>query len=204
MGLEAGWTTRTVWEPGIRIANPPPSLLSKYTAKEKTFFYDYADFVLKIIQHELVQQRLRLIIETEALRVEKLVDVRVMVFPARPLRGRTNRVLHGSYSHSASQISLYPLKLPRYWIRQEGLELFKTPFSSLSQRGQKLLYEMSETAIATLVHEILHVKFEHRGMSSYVEEAVVRKIEKMHMEGWEQLITATIERVSAKTSLSSA
>ena len=199
MGLEAGWTTRTVWEPEIRIANPPPSLLSKYTEKEKTFFYDYADFVLKIVQDELVRQRLRLIIDTEALRVEKLVDVRVMVFPARPLRGRTNRVLHGSYSHSASQISLYPLKLPRVWIRQDGLKLFKTPFSSLSQRERKLLYEMSETAIATLVHEILHVKFERRGMSFYVEEAVVRKLEKKYMEGWDQVIAATIERVSAKT-----
>jgi len=34
--------SKTSWAPEIdvRVANPPPALLKKYTAKEKAFFYE--------------------------------------------------------------------------------------------------------------------------------------------------------------------
>jgi hypothetical protein len=186
MGLEVSWT------PQVRIANPPPALLAKYTEKEKRFFYDYAGFVLRIVGDESVRDRIRGIISTENLHVEKHVDVRVMVFPARSLRGRSNRTLHGSYSRSASQISLYPLKIPRGWVKKDGQDLFRTSYEELSDRKKRLLYEISETGIATMIHEVLHVKFESRGFSSYVEESIVRKLESKYMEGWESTILTSV------------
>jgi hypothetical protein len=192
LGLETGWTVRSYWEPEARIANPPPALLAKYTVKEKKFFNDYADFVLRIIRDDSVNERVRQIISIENLRIDKPVDIRVMVFPARALRGRTNRTLHGSYSHSASQISLYPLKIPREYAKNKGQELFRETFDDLSDREKRLLYEIAHTAVATLIHEILHVKFESRGFNSYAEESLVRKLEAKYMEGWESTIFASV------------
>ncbi len=196
MGQEIGWTFGNLWTPDVRIANPPPALLAKYTGKEKSFFYDYAGFVVKVIQHSMVADKLRGILETEAVHIEKPVDLRVMVFPARPLRGRANRILHGSYNNSASQISLYPIRLPRVWIRQDGVDIFKLSYQTLTERKKKLLYEISKTAIATLLHELLHVKFERRGLASYVEEPLVRKLENQYMQGWETTISAAVQRAS--------
>ena len=195
MGLEASRGRHSGWATEVRIANPPPALLVKYTEKEKRFFYDYAGFVLRIVQDESVSDGIRRIISAENLRIEKQVDVRVMVFPARTLRGRTNRTLHGSYSRSASQISLYPLKIPRDWAKNDGQDLFRTPYDSLTDRKKRLLYEISETAIATMIHEILHVKFESRGLNSYAEESIVRKLETNYMQGWESTISGSVRNV---------
>jgi len=133
--------SKTSWAPEIdvRVANPPPALLKKYTAKEKAFFYDYANFVVRLVRNENVTYRIHRVISVERIVIDKLVDIRVMVFPARTFRGRQNRVLHGSYSQSASQISLYPLRIPREWIRGDGIDLFRAGFEDLSQRKLRLL-----------------------------------------------------------------
>ncbi|OLE69412.1 hypothetical protein AUF78_11245 [archaeon 13_1_20CM_2_51_12] len=187
---------RTPWAPEIdvRIANPPPTLLEKYTVKEKAFFYDYANFVVRLIRNENVANRIHRVISTERILVERPVDTRVMVFPARTSRERQNRVLHGSYSQSTSQISLYPLRIPREWIRGEGLDLFRAGFESLSRRKLSLLYEISQSAVSTMIHEILHVKFQQRSMNRYGEESLVRKLEGQFMRGWEDWILIPVQQ----------
>src|SRR5207244_10770587 len=137
---------KTFWarEIDVRVANPPPALLKKYTAKEKAFFYDYANFVVRLVRNENVTDRIHHVISMERIVIDKPVDIRVMVFPARTFHGRQNRVLHGSYSQSASQISLYPLRIPREWIRRDGTDLFRTGFEGLSQRKLTLLSEIYE------------------------------------------------------------
>ena len=167
-----------------RIANPPEGLLAKYTRKEKEFFYDYAAFVHRILSSEQVRDQLRHLIEVEAINPGRFIDLRIMVFPARPLTGRPRNVLHGSFNHDSSKISLYPLKLPREWIRKEGVGLFKTSPKDLSPSQQSNLRDVLVSAISTLIHEILHVKFESRQLSRYVEEAVVRKLERKYAEDW--------------------
>jgi hypothetical protein len=122
-----------------------------------------------------------------------------MVFPARTFRGRQNRILHGSYSQSTSQISLYPLRIPKEWIRGEGLDLFRAGSQSLSQRKLKLLHEISQSAVSTMIHEILHVKFQQRDMSRYGEEALVRKLESQFMQGWEDWILGPVQQALALT-----
>jgi hypothetical protein len=199
MYLEVGLGSRAGWTPEIdvRIANPPPALLAKYTAKEKTFYYDYANFVVRLIQNQNMTDRIHHVVASEQIVTDKPIDIRVMVFPARTFRGRQNRILHGSYSESASQISLYPLRIPKEWIRSEGLDLFHAGTQSLSQRKLKLLREMSESAVSTLIHEILHVKFQQRSMSRYGEEALVRKLERQFMQGWEDWILVPVQQALA-------
>ena len=180
--------------PEARIANPPPFLLVKYTRKEKAFFEDYAQFVLKLIEDPAVTDRISRILALENVSVNGPIDIRVMVFPARTFRGQSNRILHGSYNSTASQISLYPLRIPKEWIRNGGFDLFQRPFQNLTVRERNLLAEISTSAISTLLHETFHVKLGNRGMGRYVEEAVVRKMEAQHMRGWEETISLAAER----------
>jgi len=167
-----------------RIANPPESLLAKYTKKEKEFFYDYAMFVQRLLNNSQVKDRLGQLIDAESIDPGRTVDVRIMVFPARPMTGRPRSILHGSFNQDASQISLYPLKLPRDWVRKQGFGLFKTPPTGLSPSQLRALQEILASAVSTLIHEILHVKFESRQYSRYAEEAIVRKLEKKYAQEW--------------------
>src|SRR5881296_3552991 len=167
-----------------RIANPPESLLAKHTKKEKEFFYDYAAFVQRLLNSSQIKDRLRGLIETESIDPGRAIDLRIMVFPARPMTGRPRNILHGSFNQDSSQISLYPLKLPKDWVRKEGLDLFKTSPARLSPSQHEALREMLASAITTLIHEILHVKFESRQYSRYAEEAIVRKLERKYAEEW--------------------
>jgi hypothetical protein len=198
---EVSLESKAPWKPEIdvRVANPPPALLAKYTVKEKTFFYDYARFVVRLIQNKTVTNRIHNVISTEQIMTDKPVDIRVMVFPARTFRGRQNRTLHGSYSQSASQISLYPLRISKEWIREEGLDLFRGGVESRSPRKLSSLYEISESAVSTMIHEILHVKFQERSMSRYGEEALVRKLERQFMEGWEDWILVPVQQALSMT-----
>ncbi|TMI76426.1 hypothetical protein E6H11_00650 [Candidatus Bathyarchaeota archaeon] len=202
MYQEVGLRSKNAWTPEIdvRIANPPAALLAKYTQKEKAFFYDYAHFVVRLLQDENVTDRIHQVISAERIVTEKPVDIRVMVFPARTFRGRQNRILHGSYSESASQISLYPLRIPKEWVRQEGLDLFRGGSDNLSQRKLRLLYEISESAVSTMIHEILHVKFQQREMSRYGEEALVQKLERQFMQGWEEWILVPVQQALSMVS----
>ena len=167
-----------------RIANPPESLLAKHTKKEKEFFYDYATFVQRLLNSGQIKDRLRGLIETESIDPGRAIDLRIMVFPARPMTGRPRSILHGSFNQDTSQISLYPLKLPRDWVRKEGHGVFRTALTDLSASQQKTLREVLVSAITTLIHEILHVKFENRQYSRYAEEAIVRKLERKYAEEW--------------------
>jgi hypothetical protein len=202
MSQEVGLGSKTAWmrEIEVRIANPPPALLAKYTAKQKAFFYDYASLVVSLLQNENVAGRIHQVISAERIVIDKPVDVRVMVFPARTFRGRQNRTLHGSYNETASQISLYPLRISREWIREEGTHLFRSEFESLSQRKLMLLYEISESAISTMIHEILHVKFQQRGMSRYGEEALVQKLERQFMQGRADWIKIPVQQALLEVS----
>lgn len=166
----------------VRLANPPGDLVATYTRKEREFFFDYADYVLQLLKAPQVQQQVRHMMEIESMEFRRTIDIRIMAFPARPLHGRPRNILHGSYNHDNAQISIYPLKVKREWIRQQGFSTFKTPAGELSSSQRKILREISESAITTLIHEVLHVKFENRGLSRYAEEAIVRKLEKKYAQ----------------------
>lgn len=174
------------------MANPPEDLVAKYTRKELEFFFGYANFVLRLFNGPEVDERLRHLMERENIQISKAIDLRVMVFPARPLRGRPRNVLHGSYNHDTAQISIYPLKVKRNWIRQEGFSLFRTPPEQLSSTQRNLLRDILLCAVSTLIHEVLHVKFEARNYSRYAEEAIVRKLERKYAQEWIEQLPETL------------
>src|SRR5205823_14000965 len=84
-------------------------------------------------------------------------------------------------SHSLAQISLYPLRIRKDRIRREGAELFVTHLNDLSVAQRKLIGEIATAAISTLIHEVLHVKFQQRSLARYVEEEMVQRLEKTYM-----------------------
>src|SRR3989304_564639 len=175
-----------------RLSYKPGVLEEQFTRKEREFFFDYADYVLQLLKAPQVQQQLRDLMEIENMEFRRAVDLRVMAFPARPLHGRPRNILHGSYNHDNAQISIYPLKVKRDWIRQGGFSTFKTPAGQLSSSQRNMLREISVSAITTLIHEVLHVKFENRGLSRYAEEAIVRKLEKKYAHEWMSSLPAAM------------
>ena len=167
-----------------RLAKPPDYVLAKFPRYVTEFFTEYAKFILRLIFTAEIREMLNVLVTSEGIRSDRHVDLRVMIFPARQLRGKPSRVLYGSYSHTLAQISLYPLRISRDRIHREGASLFSSNLDELSDGQKKLIGEISAAAISTLIHEVLHVKFQQRGLSRYVEEGMVQRLEKTYMRQW--------------------
>ncbi len=167
-----------------RLAKPPEYVLVKFPRYEREFFVGYANFILKLILLEEIRELLSALVSAEGIRSDRSIDLRVMIFPAKQLRRQPSRVLYGSYSHSLAQISLYPLKISKDRIRREGGVLFASSLNHLSIGQRRLIEEIATAAISTLIHEVLHVKFQQRSLARYVEEGMVQRLEKTYMRQW--------------------
>ena len=167
-----------------RLAKPPEYVLVKFPRYEREFFLGYANFILGLILSQEIRELLSNLVSAEGIRSDRAIDLRAMIFPAKQLRRQPSRVLYGSYSHSLAQISLYPLRISKDRIRREGTELFATPLNDLSIAQKKLIGEIASAAISTLIHEVLHVKFQQRSLARYVEEGMVQRLEKTYMKQW--------------------
>ena len=167
-----------------RLAKPPDYVLAKFPKYATEFFMEYAQFILRLILSAEIREMLSVLVSAEGIRSDRLVDLRVMIYPARQLRGKPSRILYGSYSHTLAQISLYPLRISRDRIHREGHALFSSGLDKLTISQKKLIGEISNAAISTLIHEVLHVKFQQRGLSRYVEEGMVQRLEKTYMRQW--------------------
>ena len=167
-----------------RLAKPPDYVLVKFPRYERQFFVGYANFILRLILSSEITEMLSVLVSSEGIRSDRSVDLRVMIFPAKQLRRQPTRILYGSYSHSLAQISLYPLRISRDRIRREGPELFATRLGALSIAQRKLIGEIATAAISTLIHEVLHVKFQQRSLARSVEEGMVQRLEKTYMRQW--------------------
>jgi hypothetical protein len=167
-----------------RLAKPPEYVLVKFPRYEREFFLGYANFILGLILSQEIRELLSNLVSAEGIRSDRAIDLRAMIFPAKQLRRQPSRVLYGSYSHSLAQISLYPLRISKDRIRREGTELFATRLNDLSIAQRKLIGEIASAAISTLIHEVLHVKFQQRSLARYVEEGMVQRLEKTYMKQW--------------------
>lgn len=175
-----------------RLAKPPDYVLAKFPRYAIKFFTEYANFILRLILSSETREMLSVLVSSEGIRSDRLVDLRVMIFPARQLRGKPSRILYGSYSHTLAQISLYPLRISRDRIHREGASLFSSRLDELSNNQKQLIGEISTAATSTLIHEVLHVKFQQRGLSRYVEEGMVQRLEKTYMKQWTDRLTQII------------
>ena len=167
-----------------RLAKPPEYVLVKFPRYERDFFLGYANFILRLILSSEIRELLSKLASAEGIRSDRSIDLRVMIFPAKQLRRQPSRILYGSYSHSLAQISLYPLRISKDRIRREGAELFAGSLSELTLGQRKLIGEIATAAISTLIHEVLHVKFQQRSLARYVEEGMVQRLEKTYMRQW--------------------
>ena len=167
-----------------RLAKPPDYVLAKFPRYEKEFFHAYANFILKLILSSDIRELLSALVSAEGIRSDRSIDLRAMIFPAKQLRRQPSRILYGSYSHSLAQISLYPLRISKDRIRREGTDLFRSTLTQLSIAQRKLIGEIATAAISTLIHEVLHVKFQQRSLARYVEEGMVQRLEKTYMRQW--------------------
>ncbi len=167
-----------------RLAKPPDYVLVKFPRYEKEFFHAYANFILKLILSSDIRELLSALVSAEGIRSDRSIDLRVMIFPAKQLRRQPSRILYGSYSHTLAQISLYPLRISKDRIRREGTDLFTISLSELTLGQRKLIGEIATAAISTLIHEVLHVKFQQRSLARYVEEGMVQRLEKTYMRQW--------------------
>jgi hypothetical protein len=167
-----------------RLAKPPEYVLVKFPRYEREFFLGYANFILGLILSQDIRELLSNLVSAEGIRSDRSIDLRVMIFPAKQLRRQPSRTLYGSYSHSLAQISLYPLRISKDRTRREGAELFATRLNDLSIAQRKLIGEIASAAISTLIHEVLHVKFQQRSLARYVEEGMVQRLEKTYMRQW--------------------
>ena len=174
-----------------RLAKPPDYVLAKFPRYATEFFVEYANFILRLILSVEIRELLSVLVSSEGIRSDRLVDLRVMIFPARQLRGKPSRILYGSYSHTLAQISLYPLRISRDRIHK-GAAMFSSRLDELSISQKKLIGEISTAAISTLIHEVLHVKFQQRGLSRYVEEGMVQRLEKSYMRQWADRLNEVI------------
>ena len=59
-----------------------------------------------------------------------------------------------------------------------------THLNDLSVAQRKLIGEIATAAISTLIHEVLHVKFQQRSLVRYIEEGMVQRLEKTYMRQW--------------------
>jgi len=167
-----------------RLAKPPDYVLAKFPRYEKEFFHAYANFILKLILSSDIRELLSALVSAEGIRSDRSIDLRVMIFPAKQLRRQPSRILYGSYSHTLAQISLYPLRINKDRIRREGTDLFRSILNQLSITQRKLIGEIATAAISTLIHEVLHIKFQQRSLARYVEEGMVQRLEKTYMRQW--------------------
>ena len=167
-----------------RLAKPPDYVLVKFPRYEKEFFHAYANFILKLILSSDIRELLSALVSAEGIRSDRSIDLRVMIFPAKQLRRQPSRILYGSYSHTLAQISLYPLRISKDRIRREGTDLFTISLSELTLGQRKLIGEIATAAISTLIHEVLHVKFQQRSLARYVEEGMVQRLERTYMRQW--------------------
>ena len=167
-----------------RLAKPPDYVLAKFPRYEKEFFNAYANFILKLILSSDIRELLSALVSAEGIRSDRSIDLRVMIFPAKQLRRQPSRILYGSYSHTLAQISLYPLRISKDRIRREGTDLFRSSLNQLSIAQRKLIGEIATAAISTLIHEVLHVKFQQRSLARYVEEGMVQRLERTYMQQW--------------------
>jgi hypothetical protein len=167
-----------------RLAKPPDYVLVKFPRYEREFFRGYANFILRLILSSDIRELLSVLVSAEGIRSDRAIDLRVMIFPAKQLRRQPSRILYGSYSHTLAQISLYPLRISKDRIRRDGPELFASSLNRLSLAQRKLIGEIATAAISTLIHEVLHVKFQQRSLARYVEEGMVQRLEKTYMRQW--------------------
>jgi len=123
------------------VANPQKVV--KASERRLRFYTKYADFVLKTLKKPLFQKFLNWVIKRENIEGHMVKNIQVRVFPFQKENGKR---LAGRWN-SKGEILIYPKRLDF--------------FRKMMRNGKKetVYFYIKCRAMATLIHELLHVKY---------------------------------------------
>ncbi len=123
------------------VANPQKVV--KASERRLRFYTKYADFVLKTLEKPLFQKFLNWMIKRENIEGHMVKNIQVRVFPFQKENGKR---LAGRWN-SKGEILIYPKRLDF--------------FRRMMRNGKKetVYFYIKCRAMATLIHELLHVKY---------------------------------------------
>ena len=123
------------------VANPQKVV--KASERRLRFYTKYADFVLKTLKKPLFQKFLNWVIKRENIEGHMVKNIQVRVFPFQKENGKR---LAGRWN-SKGEILIYPKRLDF--------------FRRMMRNGKKetVYFYIKCRAMATLIHELLHVKY---------------------------------------------
>jgi len=153
----------------VRLANPPKEMLSRYTLKERHYYEEQSEKVVRILNHRITKSLLKEVIETEGIKQKNIRDIRVMILPSMrdPEYGDH---LYGLYDHDGKRISIYP------GVKYKSSKFLRDPMVS---------FQFIRESIITVIHEVLHAK--------YSEEAAVRKLTQKYLKRFYKMLRRHLE-----------
>lgn len=125
--------------------------------KQLQFYTNYASAIFETLRKPLFQKFITWIVKREQIEKKAVKDIQVRVFPFQKENGRS---LAGKCS-SEGVILIFPKKLS---FLQKKLQIHKK---------EKVRFYLKSRAMAALIHELLHLKYESN-------ESKVRKLTKKY------------------------
>lgn len=128
----------------IRVVSNPKKL-ENYPEKRLQFYTNYASAVSETLRKPLFQKFLRWIIKRENIEKMAVKDIQVMVFPFQKENGKS---LAGRCNSDDGVILIFPKRRSFF---QKKLQ---------NHKKEKIRFYLKSRAMAALIHELLHMKYE--------------------------------------------
>jgi len=128
----------------IRVVSNPKKL-ENCTEKRLQFYTNYASAISETLRKPLFQKFLQWIIKRENIEKRAVKDIQVMVFPFQKENGKS---LAGRCNSDDGVILIFPKRRSFF---QKKLQ---------NHKKEKVRFYLKSRAMAALIHELLHMKYE--------------------------------------------
>lgn len=128
----------------IRIAGPSQNLINKFSKKYVEFYFQYANVIAETLKRPPFQNFLNWIINEENIDKNRVTDIQVVIFPFKKKEGKG---LAGRCSKKG-RIKIYP----------RGIKFLNKLLKKTEE--EKLDSYVKARAMSTLIHELLHIKYQ--------------------------------------------
>ena len=129
----------------IRVVSNPRSL-KNCPQKQLQFYTNYASAVSDTLRKPLFQKFLHWLMKREKIEKKAVTDIQVRVFPFEKDNGKT---LAGRCNTDDGVILIFPKR--RSFLRKK----------LQNHKKEKILFYLKTRAMAALIHELLHIKYEN-------------------------------------------
>jgi len=158
----------------IRVVSNPKKL-ENCPGKRLQFYTDYASAVSETLRKPLFQKFLRWIIKREQIEKMAVTDIQVRVFPFEKENGKS---LAGRCNSDDGVILIFPKS--RSFLRKK----------LQNHKKEKVRFYLKSRAMAALIHELLHMKYESN-------ESKVRQLTKKYFSIFIRHQTPDAQKVHA-------